>query len=494
MARRRERRRGDRGVVAVLSVFFVILLLTILAVSINLGRLTRTRGDLQHATDSAVTAAVESLDNKPAGGPVAGRTAADFDSSPTATSSVPAVAEGMAQHYLLMNSFGQIPTVAKDADLLYGFWHLRVPGGFIPTKDHCVFKAGNCDQGWEPGPADPSTNLVQAFAVNTIILTTHYSLPPYFGNFLMRGNTNMNARATAIGRRTKVPCAIPSAVSVCQIVDATGAGNGFVCPGGTLFKSFTSNEYMDPNALGRIDLVNQWNPASENPQFMRLYTRAEDFDHCMNDAATLPTPVTEYLSGDGLMPNVERANLQPVVHALLGIQNDPPAGSQQAGRCLLGRTLVIPVVQPIGIQSPADCANVCQATNPVPSPPLPATAPAGVPGGCIPWPATGVQRVVGFVNITFTAIHCWHETDYNGAGFVQPTITQANCYTALDTQPGFVGQNLANRCANLQGVDFMTQQALLRVDANITCDPPTDPFDVAGNPITGNLLKPRLVR
>lgn len=489
MARRRDRRRGDRGVVAVLSVFFVILLITILAVAINLGRLTRTRGDLQHATDSAVLAAVEGLDT-----PADGRTAADFDTGPMATTSAPAVAEAMAQQYLLMNSFGQTPTVTRDSDLLYGFWHLR------PNPENCVFNSATCASGtccgpgWEAGPADPSTNLVQAFAVNTITLTTHYSLPSYFGNFLQRGNTSMSARATAYGRRTKVPCAIPTAVSVCQLVDATGSGTGFLCPGGTLFKSFTTNEFMDPNALGRIDLVNQWDPASENPQFMRLYTRAEDFDHCMDDATTLPTPVKEYLSGDGLMPDVSRANLQPVIHALLGIQNDPPAGSQQAGRCLLGRTLVIPVVQPIGIQSPADCANICQATNPVPSPPLPPTAPAGVPGGCIPWPATGVQRVVGFVNITFTAIHCWHETDYNGAGFVQPTITASNCYTALDTQPGFVGQNLANRCANLQGVDFTTQQALLRVDANITCDPPTDPFDLAGTPITGNPMKPRLVR
>src|SRR5215213_7877134 len=121
---RRDRRARDRGVVAVLSVFFVVLLLGLLALVINVGRLMRTRGDLQHAADSAALAAMESLDNKPTGG-VPGRDNLDYNGSPL---SIQAMATRFAQKYQLGG--GDVPTVDTtmggsivNNDFAVGFWH-----------------------------------------------------------------------------------------------------------------------------------------------------------------------------------------------------------------------------------------------------------------------------------------------------------------------------------------------------------------------------------
>src|SRR5687768_12384230 len=78
---RRDRRERDRGVVAVLSVSFVVMLLAFLTLIINVGRLMRTKGDLQHAADSAALAAMEILDNKATGAAFSGRLDTDYDSS-----------------------------------------------------------------------------------------------------------------------------------------------------------------------------------------------------------------------------------------------------------------------------------------------------------------------------------------------------------------------------------------------------------------------------
>jgi hypothetical protein len=465
---RRERRAVDRGVVSVLSVFFVLLLLTFLAVSINLGRLLRSRGDLQHAADSAVLAAVESLDVKMAGGPSAGRAAGDFD--PMSTWSVPDTAVQHAHAFTMMNGVGQVPSLDPVADVSFGFWHLRGP-------ELCVFSAGSmCGPGWEATPGAPASNSFHMFAVNAVRASTHYPLPAYFGNFLGVGTTNMSARARAFGRRTRVPCAIASAVSVCQIIDLSGPGTGFTCPGGTINRTFVSNETVHPNALGRIDLVGQWDPAET---FMRDYVREKDFRQCELDSTYMPA-VNEYVAGDAMMPGETaepRANIQPVIEALAGVSSD--GGNHEPGRCLLGQKLVVPVVQPTGIETPGDCMNIC--------PPGPSPPPGTVPTGCIPWPSVGVQRVVGFVNITFTKLHCWHEAASPGKPWVQPPLTAGNCETQLDPDPDNLGSLLATTCSGDNGMAW-ADQAGLSVDAEITCDAPV------GAPATPQLsFRPRMV-
>src|SRR4051794_22830594 len=172
----RPERRADSGVVAVLSVFFVLLLLTILAVAINLGRLMQSRGDLQHSADSAALAGVGSLELKAVGGPSPGRSPADFDG--TAPSSQ-GLAQAIGQRYLIGSGVAQNPTVSTSSDIEYGFWHLR-------TGDDCIFGPGACATGWEAAPpvATLAANGIQMFAVNAVRVKTHYNLATYFDGVL----------------------------------------------------------------------------------------------------------------------------------------------------------------------------------------------------------------------------------------------------------------------------------------------------------------------
>jgi Flp pilus assembly protein TadG len=459
-----EERAADRGVVSVLSVFFVLLLLTFLAVVINLGRLMHTRGDLQHAADSAALAAAGALDTGP-GGTQYHRIAADFDDA--SSTSIQGTAVSFGRSYTMTAGVGQVATMNPVTDLQLGFWHLRGP-------ELCAFGSGTaCGPGWELAASDLKTNPIAMLSVNAAIAAAHYPLPAYFGDFLGLGTTDMTAKATAYGREGRVKCALPTAVNVCQLIGP--GGTGFDCSSGDIDLTFVNaQDTVDPRqpqAFGRIDLINQWNPAEG---IMRDYVRTRDYLHCEDDAADLP-PTTEYLAGVGLMPNSTRGNIQPVIDALAGVPTD--GGTHQAKRCLLGSTMVLPVVKPIGVESPADCANIC---------------PAGPdPGGCIAWPASGQQRVVGFVNVTFIAAHCWHEASPHpdGRGFVQPTLTQANCETELDPDPAAApGELLATNCSGTNGMT-PSYQAGLRVDVQISCTALVGPL---GTTWAGP--QPRLVR
>jgi hypothetical protein len=455
-------------VVSVLSVFFVLLLLTFLAVAINLGRLLRTRGDLQNAADAAALAAVGALDSGPTGPDfLARRILADF--SDASTTSIQGKAVAIAQAHNMAAGVGQVAAIDPGTDVEFGFWHLRGP-------ELCAFGAGTmCGPGWEPPSADLKTNPVAMLTVNAARVTARYSLPSYFYNFLgVAPSVNMTARATAYGRQTRTRCALPTAVSVCQLIGP--GGFGLDCSAGPINLTFVNAQdgvdSTHPQAFGRIDLINQWDPASDFGT-MREYIRLRDFWHCERDDLDTP-PTTEYLPVVGQMPDVPRGNIQPVVDALAGIPTD--GAGHQPGRCLLGQKLLVPVIKPIGIETAADCANIC---------------PAGPdPGGCTQWPATNQQRVVGFVNITFTALHCWHEASPHpkpGAVFVQPTLTAANCETEMDNDPTNPGL-LASHCGGTNGMD-PTWQAGLRVDAQITCDAPVGPLGT-----TGTAILPRLVR
>jgi hypothetical protein len=480
MAGRREPRAADRGVVSVLSVFFVLLLLTFLAVSINLGRLMRTRGDLQHAADSAALAGVGNLDVKQTGGPPAGRTAADYDySTPESTQGV---AQSHALAFGVTSGVGQHPDLDPNTDVQYGFWHLR-------AADKCIFGPGNCPTGWEAAPplANLIANGIDMFSVNAMQVSTHYALPTYLDGILGQGTTHMTVRSTAFGRRTRVPCALATAVSVCQIIDVIG-GTGFTCPGGVLTKTFRNNETVHPDGLGRIDLVGKWDPGE---RIMRDFVRERDYAHCETDAGDMP-PITEYRSGNGLMPGltdspqVPHANIQPVVDALAGVRTED--GTHHAGHCMLGQTFVVPVVRPDGINTPADCLNVC--------PPGPNTDPSAIPPpGCNPWPPMGQQRVVGFVNVTFTRLHCWHEAASPGRAWTQPVLTKDNCETETDTDPDHLGASLAADCSGLQSLTWgpvgsAETQFGLAIDAEITCDAP---LGLPTSP-TMTTFRPRLVR
>jgi hypothetical protein len=441
---RRDRRERDRGVVSVLSVFFVLLLLTFLAVIINIGRLMRTRGDVQAAADSAALAAAGNLEIKPPMGPAQGRSSQDFD--PLLTGSAPDVALAHAEAFTVMDWTGSKPTLDPVADIQFGFWHLK-------GAETCAFSSGACTAGWEPAPTGFEANGIQLLAVNSVVATTHFPLPTLFTSIVKLGTTNFTARATAIGRRARANCALPIALSVCQLVDA----GGFSC-GVPKDLEFVSADNSHQWALGRIDLRNT---ATEHV-FLRDHVRVGTYNHCSTDPAG-----AQYLNGLARMADGpdRRPNLIPVVHGLVGIRDDP--GTQQAGRCTLGTTHVVAVVQPDGVQSISDCPGM--------APPGPIPTVDASP--TVNWPPLGQQRVIGYVNITFTSIRCHHVGTQ--------ILTQANCETQMDATD--LTKKLANTC---QGpASDPAAHLRIRVFGTVSCDAPVGPMSA---PALG--AQPRLIR
>jgi len=427
-----------------MSVFFVLLLLAFLALTINVGRLMRTRGDLQHAADSAALAAAENLDVKPAGGPPEGRSSSDFDLM--LPGSAQNVAKAHAEAFTVMDWAGQKPDINDPGtglpDVQFGFWHLK-------GAEPCIFSAGGCPAGWEAAPATPTA--LQLFAINSVRTTTRFPVPPLLQRFAKVGTTNLTARATALGRRTRVKCALPFALSVCHLMDADEEAGAFSC---TVPKNLvlTSPAWSDRWAVGRIDLRG----TATETALMRDFVREGTYHHCDEDAADV-----EYQVGQARMPDgpTPRPILTPIINGIVGIEDE--AGSQTPGRCMFGTTYVVPVVWPSSIGQVSDC----DAIVPYPDPAVPP------PAGAQAWPVSDNQMVVGYVNIVVTSITC-----FQGPTFV---LNAANCETALD--PG--GGLLANNCT---GPEPATQN---QIAATVTCDAPVGP-----PPDPTLSLHPRLVR
>src|SRR5205814_4552646 len=139
----------------------------------------------------------------------------------------------------------------------FGYWH--------PVAETCLFGPGMCGAGWEASPT-PLDGL-QMFTVNAVSATTRFPLPTLLDGILGEGTHTITARASATTRRYRVPCALPFAVSVCQLLDA----GGFCDPGGTPKNlTFVSANNSDPWALLRIDIrgVN-----GESPPVLRDFVR-----------------------------------------------------------------------------------------------------------------------------------------------------------------------------------------------------------------------------
>jgi hypothetical protein len=415
-----------------MSPFFVLLLVTMLAAVINIGRLLRSRGDLQHAADAAALAAADSLERKTSPGPAPGRSFSDFDGSP---GSLQDVADQYAHAHSVMDEVGQHPSVDMVNDVQFGFWHFRGP-------ERCAFSAGNCTDRWEPAPS--LLTGMDLFAVNAVRVTTRYSVAPVLGKVAGLGTIALNATASAVGRRGKVKCSLPLAINACDLTDA----NGFSCTGGVKSMQFRSSRNTagpTTGVLGYIDVLNINDPTSMPPLETFVRRRSADIDYrCSQENL-------DHLVG--IAPQVPPgyvADARPIVDGLLGI---PEKGQNQENwplACELGRRLVVPVVKP------ANCAI---------------------------WPPRNVSgeeaMVIGYVTIRFTSVQC-----DDGVS----VLTQSNCETA--TTPS--GGRVATTCQGGYAPAAVTAGENLLINADVFCEQPLGPYADVEHP--QQPFPPRLIR
>jgi hypothetical protein len=422
--------------VATASVFFVFLLLVFLGGVINIGRIMRARGDLQHAADSAALAAAEGL--------VMGQP------------NVLANARSTAQQFGATFRLGTNVNVnIPGTDVDFGFWHWA-PGA-------CVFSATSCPMGWEPAPEPSPSPLLGANAVH---VRTRYQVPSILDYFAGTGSPTLQAEAWAVGRRARVSCAMPVAISSCQILDAQGALN---CPntnvdGDPMQRfSFTSGienfpaQFWPSPCTGPPDFgppcQDQPLPLDNSLALTRIdlqHVGGDDTDgiwrtfvdhHTYSNATDCAASPADFLTGMTPVPPDPRPNAEPFLWGLMGqaTQNGP-----KDGPCLLGQKLVLPVVQP----------DACPGV----------------------WPAVNAGNVIGYVTVIFRSVVC---TDGSW-------LDSTNCDAA-----GF--EAAATNCGNQDNSHAGQTSDHLRLNAEILCEPPTGYGPGTSSERHNRALQPRLV-
>jgi hypothetical protein len=296
-------RQADRGAVAVLAVFFILTMGAFLALSFNIGLIFKARGELQGAADAAALAAAGSLDGT-AGGLFAGRVAARAF----------AAAHDVA---------GQPVALSEVDDVRYGFWHF--------DRERCAYGNGTCRRGFERAP-DPTG---RPFAVTAVEVANGRDLDPnhngplpvIFGVFLQRDRPfTLGSSAVALGRRGRVDCALPIGVFECR--DDLLTDGELRCNGAGELDAPVVFTGGNTDELVRVNLFSDATP-SRGRTLARLLGNQED---CADtDFQTGSAPIA---TGGG------DAFLRPLADALLGFDEDEPAGS-----CLLGEKRTIPVVE-----------------------------------------------------------------------------------------------------------------------------------------------------
>jgi hypothetical protein len=398
----------------VASVFFVMAMGFFLALAINVGRLTRTRGDLQHAADSAALAAAAQLDdthNESGHGGDLKRGPVDFD--PTPDTSSPAWAQRFATTYRLTT--GTTVSFDRLADLQFGFWHDRA--------EHCAFGSGSCVQGFEEATSltTPTTvaGLADLVTINAVRAKVSAPLPNVLRYFAGVANPTVRAVSVATTRRSGAACPLPVAIPTCRPpqdaaqhnetpIDwgavsvpnqpATSAGEltcsaGFdeieffsgalnVQPigGSTEWKQAAPSRmdvqvptsvgnFGNPLTLARLDLLGEHRGLGMTDDLAQ-YVR----DKTSGVIGCGPIARTGYPAGSYATSTGTEGSLAPLIDGLLGIE----AGVKMHA-CRLGQRFMLPLVKP--------------ANN-----------------NCSLWPSAsptaGDDLVVGFVEVLFETVRC----------------------------------------------------------------------------------------
>jgi hypothetical protein len=295
-----RRRDPERGVVAVLAVFFVLVLGAVLALSFNLGLLMKSRGELQGASDSAALAAAESLDGTVASLRAGRRAAREFAATHDVT--------------------GQAVRIDEEDDVRYGFWHF--------DRERCTYSNGTCPEGFEESP-DPEG---RPFALTAVQVNNgrdtdpnHNSpLPVVFGAFVQRTRPLiMTSGAVAVTRRARVDCALPIGLFECAEGFLTGAE--LVCDSSGALPAPLVVTDDDPAQLPRVNLLGESRPSAGRVSQQILHNQ----EHCQDQ--DFQTGSVRFEAG---------GNLRTVVDAVLGFD-----GEDQEGPCLVGQKRTVPVVE-----------------------------------------------------------------------------------------------------------------------------------------------------
>jgi hypothetical protein len=291
-----ERRIADRGTVAVLAVFFILVMGGFLALSFNLGMMMKARGELQGASDSAALAAAESLDGTIARLALGRVNAHDFAAAHDVT--------------------GNAVRIDQNADVHYGFWHFQ--------DEPCLFGAGGCPRGFElsPSPGDNAFTITAVEVVNGRDNDANHNpaLGVIFAAFLEDDHPlTVRSRAVAIGRRGRVDCALPVGICSSSLLE----DGELRCDGGAPRRLVFTNENIQDMAWINLIDDSSPNPPTVSDQILHnlALCAADDFK----------TGSYRYNNGN---------SLQPVIDAFLGYDH-----GDQEGPCLIGETRTAPVIE-----------------------------------------------------------------------------------------------------------------------------------------------------
>ncbi len=182
----RRPRNDERGATLIFVAVMFVMLVGFIALVVDIGKLHRTRGELQNASDSAAHAGATALD-----GTTAGIT----------------LARERAKAYALLNNANGSAVEVSDDDIEFGHWDV-LTGVFTSL----------------------GTSPTNAAAVNAVrVLDYREAVPLDFATVLGRSSADVRSHAIAISGGPMTECGFPMVVPDCTLGQALADGSCAHC-------------------------------------------------------------------------------------------------------------------------------------------------------------------------------------------------------------------------------------------------------------------------
>lgn len=223
------RRNGERGAVAVMAAILISLLIGFLALSLNVGIMMESRGQLQNASDAAALAAARALNGQASGLNDAIQAAIDY-----------------SQRHVV---YGSTVSISND-DVTFGRWEL----------DSTKCNSGDCFFPFTLAYSTMNPRQVTAVKINNgrdgFPHNDPITLP--FGAFVGADTAKVRSAAVAVGAGSAdVNCALPLAVAECRIVKPN---NELDCNNRLALVMSTAND----DTLGFANMIDSLNAPGGN--------------------------------------------------------------------------------------------------------------------------------------------------------------------------------------------------------------------------------------